>query len=200
MRTLIKIIFSQQISVSKEIKNVKTGLIILLVLCQLAPHTDKYVYVDTKYILEQIPEFTEAQEEINTISKTWQEEIRNRKTAIENKLQAFKAEEILLPEETKKNKLAEIDLLKGEVRSLQKQRFGVNGDLFQKRQELIQPIQEKVYKAIRKIAKDNNYSFVFDKANSSNILYAEVNLISATGSLEKWGTHQNNITKNLNQA
>ena len=152
----------------------KQVLIILLVLVSVGTsYGQKYVYVDTKYILEQIPEFTEAQEEINTISKTWQEEIRNRKTAIENKLQAFKAEEILLPEETKKNKLAEIDLLKGEVRSLQKQRFGVNGDLFQKRQELIQPIQEKVYKAIRKIAKDNNYSFVFDKANSSNILYAE---------------------------
>ena len=112
----------------------KQALIILLVLVSVGTsYGQKYVYVDTKYILEQIPEFTEAQEEINTISKTWQEEIRNRKTAIENKLQAFKAEEILLPEETKKNKLAEIDLLKGEVRSLQKQRFGVNGDLFQKR-------------------------------------------------------------------
>ena len=74
--------------------------------------SQKYGYVNTNYILEQVPEYAEAQEEINTISKEWQEEISLRKNTIEEKTAAFKAEEILLPEETKKSKLAELDLLK----------------------------------------------------------------------------------------
>lgn len=152
----------------------------------------KYVYVDTKYILEQIPEYAEAQTEINDLSKKWQEEISNRKKIIEEKEAAFKAEEILLPEETKKTKLAEIEILKKEARELQKQRFGVQGDLFKKRQELIQPIQEKIFKAIKEIAKDSNYSFVFDKASSSNILYAEGKLDVSDRVLRKMGYSSSN--------
>jgi len=90
-------------------------------------------------------------------------------------------------EETKKSKLAELDLLKKQVRALQKQRFGVEGDLFKKREELIQPIQEKIFKAIKSIAKDGNYSFVFDKANSSNILYAESKYDISNRVLKKMG-------------
>ena len=147
----------------------------------------KYAYVDTKYILGQIPEYNDAQEEINALSKKWQQEIKARQVTIEEKVTAFKAEEILLPEATKKNKLAEIEILKKEVRSLQKQRFGVEGDLFKKRQELIQPIQEKIYKAIKSIAKDANYSFVFDKGSSSNILYAESKADISKRVLKKMG-------------
>lgn len=149
-------------------------LLIVISLCTTSIGlSQKYGYVNTNYILEHVPEYAEAQEEINAISKEWQEEIRMRKVAIEEKAAAYKAEEILLPEETKKSKLAELELLKKEVRSMQKARFGVEGDLFKKREELIQPIQEKIFKAIKGIAKDGKYSFIFDKANSSNILYAE---------------------------
>jgi len=152
----------------------------------------KYVYVDTKYILGQIPEYAEAQLEINELSKQWQDEIKARQVKIEEKEAAFKAEEILLPEATKKNKIAEIEILKREVRALQKQRFGVEGDLFKKRQELIEPIQEKIYKAIKSIAKDSNYSFVFDKASSSNILYAEGKLDVSKRVLRKMGYSSSN--------
>ncbi len=149
-------------------------LTFLTLFLSAASFAQKYAYVDTKYILEQIPEYEEAKKELDELSKKWQEEIGNRQQAIEDKEAAFKAEEILLPEESKKKKLAEIEALKRELRELQKQRFGVGGDLFKKRQELIQPIQDKIFKAIQKIAKDSNYAFVFDKSGSSaNILYAD---------------------------
>ena len=164
-----------------------TLILVIILGCTGIGLSQKYGYVNTNYILEQVPEYAEAQEEINTISKEWQEEISLRKITIEEITEAFKAEEILLPEETKKSKLAELDLLKKQVRALQKQRFGVEGDLFKKREELIQPIQEKIFKAIKSIAKDGNYSFVFDKANSSNILYAESKYDISNRVLKKMG-------------
>lgn len=169
-----------------------TLLFLLTALISAASIAQKYVYVDTKYILEQIPDYSEAQEELNKLSKEWQEEISKRYEAIEEKKKVFKAEEILLPEDTKKLRKEEIEGLEREAKDLQRQRFGVEGDLFRKRQELIQPIQEKIFKAIKQIAKDSNYGFVFDKASSSNILYAQSKLDVSDRVLRKMGYSSSN--------
>lgn len=150
-------------------------------------YAQKYVFVDTKYVLEQIPEYNEAQEELNKLSQQWQEEIQAKYAEIEKRQKAFDAERILLPEETQKLRLAEIAGLEKEARELQKQYFGVEGQLFNKRKELIQPIQDKIFKTIKKMAKDNSYAFVFDKASSSNILYAEPKLDKSDLLLRKMG-------------
>ena len=92
---------------------------------------------------------------------------------IERKVNDLRKNELLLPEDIKEEKELEITTLQNELRAYQSKKFGVGGDLFKRRKELIQPIQRKVFKAIESLAKDNNYSFVLDKSKNSNILYAD---------------------------
>lgn len=148
-------------------------LIALFGLLSLPVISQKYAFIDTKYILSQMPEYTTAQKEIDDMAEKWQKEIEQQYNEIEQKYKAYQAEEILLPEETKKTRQQEIIELEMKAKEMQKKRFGVEGDLFKKRKELIDPIQEKIYKAVKQLAKDNSYSFILDKSKNSNIIYAE---------------------------
>ena len=148
-------------------------LIALFGLLSMSVISQKYAFIDTKYILSQMPEYTTAQKEIDDMAEKWQKEIEQQYNEIEQKYKAYQAEEILLPEETKKTRQQEIIELEMKAKEMQKKRFGVEGDLFKKRKELIDPIQEKIYKAVKQLAKDNSYSFILDKSKNSNIIYAE---------------------------
>jgi len=131
----------------------------------------KYAYVDTEYILDNIPEFQDAQDELDELSKKWQKEIEAAYTQVSDMYQKYQAESVLLPEDIKRKREDEIVKKEQEVKELQRKYFGPEGDLFQKRQELVKPIQEKVYNAIETIASTRNYSFVFDKAGGTTMLY-----------------------------
>ncbi len=120
-----------------------------------------------------MPEYTSAQKEIDDMAEKWQKEIEQKYSEIEKKYKAYQEEEILLPEETKKIRQQEIMELEMKAKEMQKKRFGVEGDLFKKRKELIDPIQERIYKAVKQLAKDNSYSFILDKSKNSNIIYAD---------------------------
>jgi len=133
----------------------------------------KYAFIDTKYILSQMPDYTDAQKEIDDLAEKWQKDVEKKYNEIQSKYKSFQEEEILLPEETKKIRLDEIMELELKAKELQKKRFGVEGDLFKKRKELIDPIQDKIYKAVKELSKDNNYSFILDKSKNSNIIYAD---------------------------
>jgi outer membrane protein len=133
----------------------------------------KYAFVDTEYILANIPEYVDAQDILDELSIKWQKEIETKFTEVDKLYKAYQAEAVLLPEDMKKQRENEIIQKEKEAKDLQKQRFGRDGDLYKKRQELIQPIQEKIYNAIMEVAETNNYSFVFDKAGSLTILYAK---------------------------
>ncbi|MEC8602972.1 MAG: OmpH family outer membrane protein [Bacteroidota bacterium] len=148
-------------------------LIALFGLLSMPVISQKYAFIDTKYILSQMPEYTTAQKEIDDMAEKWQKEIEQQYNEIEQKYKAYQAEEILLPDETKKTRQQEIIELEMKAKEMQKKRFGVEGDLFKKRKELIDPIQEKIYKAVKQLAKDNSYSFILDKSKNSNIIYAE---------------------------
>lgn len=147
----------------------------------------RYAYVDTQYILDHIPEYQAAQEQLNQISEQWQEEIEIKFAQVEKKRNEYEAEKILLPAELKKQREKEIADMDLEAKELQKKRFGVGGDLFMKRQELIKPIQDRVYEAIQQVATERNYSFVFDKANQSNLLYADPKFDMSDQVLRKMG-------------
>ncbi len=134
--------------------------------------SQKYAYVDTKYILDNIPEYHDAQDELNEWSLKWQKEIDTLYAEIEHLYKKYQAEKVLLPEEVKKKREDEIVKKESEMKALQKKYFGPEGELYKKRKELVQPIQEKIYNAIESIAKTKNYSFVFDKAGGVTILYA----------------------------
>ena len=133
----------------------------------------RYAYVDTQYILDQMPNYAEAQEELNTLSIQWQEEIEMLFSDVDKRRKDYEVEAILLPAEIKKQREKEIADAELAAKEMQKRRFGVGGDLFAKREELIKPIQDKIFGAIQQIAADRNYAFVFDKANQSNLLYAD---------------------------
>ena len=148
-------------------------LIALFGLLSMPVISQKYAFIDTKYILSQMPEYTTAQKEIDDMAEKWQKEIEQQYNEIEQKYKAYQAEEILLPDETKKTRQQEIIELEMKAKEMQKKRFGVEGDLFKKRKELIDPIQEKIYKAVKQLAKDNSYSFILDKSKNSTIIYAE---------------------------
>ena len=133
----------------------------------------KFAFVDSEYILDQMESYQKAQKQIDDLSEKWQQEIKAKNELLEQKKNDLKKNEILLPEETKREREQEIQDLSLEIRAFQSKKFGVGGDLFKRRKELIQPIQRKVFKAIESLAKDNNYSFVLDKSKNSNILYAD---------------------------
>lgn len=132
----------------------------------------KFAYVDSQYILDNIPEYAEAQAQIDELSLEWQKEIESKFAEVDKLYQDYQAQSVLLPEDMKKKKEQEIVDKEREAKSLQKQRYGKDGDLFKKRQELIKPIQENIYNAIQEISQDGNYMIVFDKAGSLSIMYA----------------------------
>ncbi|MCH2225521.1 MAG: OmpH family outer membrane protein [Crocinitomicaceae bacterium] len=135
--------------------------------------SQKYAYIDSDYILDQMPEYKEAKEKLDKLADRWTKDIEKRYEILKMKKENFAREEVLLPKEEKKKREGEIEKLETEAMQMQKTRFGVKGDYFQKRQELIKPIQDRVYEAMQKVASKRNYSFVFDKANQSNLIFAD---------------------------
>jgi outer membrane protein len=133
----------------------------------------KFAYVDTEYILGQIPEYKAAQSELDKTSSQWQKEIEAKYTEIDKMYKAYQAEQILLTEDMKKKREGDIVAKEKEAKDLQKQRFGVDGELFKKRQELVKPIQDKVYNAVKTVAEKGGYSIIFDKSSGDiTLLYA----------------------------
>ena len=135
--------------------------------------SQKYAYIDSDYILSNMVEYTEAKEKLDKLADRWTKEIEIRYEVLKMKKDNFAREEVLLPSEERKKREEEIKTLETEAMQMQKTRFGVTGDYFQKRQELIKPIQDRVYEAMQEVSSKRNYSFVFDKANQSNLVYAD---------------------------
>jgi len=134
--------------------------------------TAKFGYVDSEYILSQVPEFKAAQSELEKTSINWQKEIEAKYTEVDKLNKAYQADAILLTDDMRKKRETEIAAREKEVKDLQKQRFGVDGELFKKRQELVKPIQDKVYNAIKAVAEKKAMGFILDKSGQVSILYA----------------------------
>lgn len=132
----------------------------------------KFAYVDTQYILDNIPEFAEAQAQLDELSTEWQKEIEAKFAEVDKMYKDYQTQSVLLPDDMKKKKEQEIVDKEKDAKQLQKTRFGQGGDLFKKRQELVKPIQEKIYNAIQEIANSNNYAVVFDKGGSLTMMYS----------------------------
>lgn len=138
-----------------------------------ASMAQKWVYVDTDYILKNIPEYNAAQQELDKLSIQWQQEIESKYNEIDKLYKAYQAEQILLTEDMRKKRENEIIAKEKEAKDLQKSKFGVDGELFQKRQDLVKPIQDKVYTAIKEMAVKGAYAAVFDKSSDLTMLYVD---------------------------
>ncbi len=133
----------------------------------------KYGYIDSEFILNKMSEYKDAKDRLDKLAERWTKEIEERYEVIKLKKDNFLREESLLPSEERTRREEEIKTLESEAMQMQQLRFGVSGDYFQKRQELIKPIQDRVYEAMQTVASKRNYSFIFDKANQSNLVYAD---------------------------
>jgi len=147
----------------------------------------KYAYVDTQYILDNIQDYKDAQEKLDAMSVDWQKEVEVKFSEIDKMYKKYQAESVLLPEEMKKQREEEIVKKEKEAKELQKKHFGKDGDLFKKRQELVKPIQDKVFNAVEEIATRKSFSFVFDKAGTISILYADPKLDLSDDVLKQLG-------------
>ena len=132
----------------------------------------KIVYVDSEYIMENIPEYGDAQEELNSLSSKWQNEVKAVYDKVSEMYNKYQTEMLLLSEDQKQAREQAIINKEQEAKNLQQQYFGPEGQLYQKRNELVQPIQEKVYTAMKEVAQTKNYAFIFDLASGTSVLYA----------------------------
>ena len=139
---------------------------------QIVGGGQKIVYVDSEYIMENIPEYGDAQEELNALSAKWQKEVKAVYDKVSEMYSKYQTEMLLLSEDQKRAREQAIVDKEQEAKNLQMQYFGSEGQLYQKRTELIQPIQEKVYTAMKEVAQTKNYAFIFDMASGTSILYA----------------------------
>jgi len=165
-------------------------LILILITIVFLPglsNAQKFAYVDTDYILNNIPEFNQAQDKLDEISKQWQAEIENIYTEIDKMYRNYQTQEVLLTDEMKKKREEAIIEKEKSAKALQKKRFGPEGDLFGKRQELIKPIQDKVYDAIQMLASNSKYAIIFDSSSDLIMLYSNPNLDKSDKVLENMG-------------
>ncbi len=147
----------------------------------------KYAFVNTDYILSNIPEYSDAQTQLDELSIQWQKEIEVKFAEIDKMYKNFQNEAVLLPEDMKRKREDDIIKKEKEAKDLQKKRFGSDGDLFKKRQELVKPIQEKVYNAIEEISNSENYAVVFDKANNATLIFTNPKYDISEQVLDKLG-------------
>lgn len=150
----------------------KLLLLSLGIMLSLSAFSQRFVYVDTDYILEQVPEYQTAQKKLDDMAEGWRQEIDKRYKEIDELYKAYQAEQVLLPEETKIQRQKQIEAKEKGVKDYQKEKFGYEGELFKKKQELIKPIQDKIYNEIQKMATEKSYDFVFDKSGGLNMLFA----------------------------
>ncbi|PAU93387.1 hypothetical protein CK503_11665 [Aliifodinibius salipaludis] len=133
----------------------------------------KIGYVNTDQILSQMSEYQGIQEQLSTLSSEWNQQLDNMEQEIDQLKEDFEAKEILYTEELKKKKQQEIQHKVQQRQQFIEEKFGSEGEYFEKQKELLEPIQRKVFEAINKVAKDQNFDFVFDRAQNSNMLFGE---------------------------
>lgn len=146
-----------------------------------------FAYVDSEYILSQMPDYRSAQNKIDEMAEKWQKEIEKMHDAVDKMYKDYKAEELILTEDQKKKREAEIIAKQNEVKKYQNEKFGYEGELFKKRQELIKPIQDRVFDAVQKIAKQNNLDIIFDKSGSMTMLFSNARYDQSDEVLEELG-------------
>lgn len=165
---------------------------ILIIACCLlfaasASFAQKYAIIDTRYILDKMPDYSQAQKQLDGIAADWQKDIDAKQLALDKMYKDFEAEQVMLSPDLKKKREDQLFLKEKELRDLQRQRFGFEGDLFKKRQELIKPIQDKVFNAVQKISVQRGYDFVLDKSEGITIIFADPKLDKSEDVLKELG-------------
>jgi outer membrane protein len=147
----------------------------------------KYAVINTKYILDKIPEYKEADKKLKTLGDQWQLEIDQKQMTLDKMYKNYEAEQFMLSDDLKKKREDELFVKEKELRDLQKKRFGYEGDLFKERQKMVKPIQDKVYNAVQKLATARGYDFILDKSEGITIIFADPKLDKSDDVLKELG-------------
>jgi outer membrane protein len=147
-----------------------------LLLIAFSADAQRYAVIDSKYILDKLPEYKDAQKRLDQFSEQWQQEIDQKQALVDKMFKEYDAEQVMLPDVLKKKREDELYNKEKELRDLQKMRFGFEGDLFKKRQELIKPIQDRVFNAVQKLAVEKQYDFILDKSEGITVIFADPKL------------------------
>jgi outer membrane protein len=147
----------------------------------------KYAVINTKYILDKIPEYKEADKKLKALGDQWQLEIDQKQMTLDKMYKNYEAEQFMLSDDLKKKREDELFGKEKEIRDLQKKRFGYEGDLFKERQKMVKPIQDKVYNAVQKLATARGYDFILDKSEGITIIFADPKLDKSDDVLKELG-------------
>ncbi len=151
----------------------------------------KYAIINTKYILDKIPEYKEADKKLKALGDQWQQEIDQKQMTLDKMYKNYEAEQFMLSDDLKKKREDELFVKEKELRDLQKKRFGYEGDLFKERQKMVKPIQDKVYNAVQKLATARGYDFILDKSEGITIIFADPKLDKSDDILKELGVINN---------
>ena len=162
-------------------------LTVVILLTTAAAFAQKYAFVDTEYIRKNIPAFNTAQENLDKLSKQWEKEVADGYAVVEQMYKSYQNESVLLSQDMKTKREEAIIAKEKEMKDLQNKYFGMEGDLFKKREELVKPIQDEILKAIKEIAVEGSYAVIFDTAAGGNILFANPKFDISDQVLEKLG-------------
>jgi len=147
----------------------------------------KFAFVDTDYVLSRIPTFKAAQEQLDKISTQYETELQEKFKEIEQLTKDYQVEKILLTDEMRKKREKEIGTLEQSAKELQAKYFGRDGMLFKKREELVKPIQDQVFNAVKEVANEGGYAVIFDSAGSANMLYTNPRYDKSDDVIKKLG-------------
>lgn len=164
---------------------------ILLLTCLLGfgiwGFSQKYAIIDTRFILDKMPEYKAAQAKLDDIAAGWQKEIDSMQSQLDKMYKDYDAEQVMLSDDLKKKREDQLFSKERGLRDLQRKRFGFEGDLFKKRQELIKPVQDKVYNAVQRIASQRGYDFILDKSEGITVIFADPKLDKSDDVLRELG-------------
>jgi outer membrane protein len=150
-------------------------------------HAQRYAIIDTKYILDKMPDYKQSQKQLDDIAAGWQKEIDASQQELDKMYKDYDAEQVMLSDVLRKKREDQLFVKEKTLRDLQRQRFGFEGDLFKKRQELIKPIQDKVYNAVQKLAVQRGYDFILDKSEGITVIFADPKLEKSEDVLRELG-------------
>jgi outer membrane protein len=148
------------------------GILILLGALTASAHAQKLGYVDTQYILSKMDEYKAAQQEVDQMSARWQKDLETMHADIEKMYKDYQAEEVLLPEDIKKQRQEDIMAAERKAKEYKEKKFGYDGELYKLQDDKIKPIQDKVFDAVEKVAQERKLDIIFDKAANAGILYS----------------------------
>jgi outer membrane protein len=151
-----------------------TGAMLVVLIIFASAQTgmaQRFAYVDSEYILSNIPSYNAAQEQLDKLAEEWQKEIEASYEEVEALYRSYQNDRVLMSEDMRKRRENEIVTKEAEAAELQRRYFGPEGELFKSQEELISPIQDRVYKAVQELATEGNYAVIFDTANSPTMLY-----------------------------